>query len=1066
MTGAGVAAPRVLYGTVFRPRNVNRRYRPRFDAARVVVAVLGFVGLLSCRVSVAGSLAACDAPDRGRLVGPLRVDNACTFDLDARLPVERSDPQLAGTAPALRTFARAHDEADAGHLQSALDLAEQALGELGPSDAADPVHAATIGAFAVDRAVDQALFARARGVFDRLDAVVARRLDPDQPAALRWRLATIRLEGWPDALPLRQALAPRLARTFGDTAAPTLENRVRLASTLMNLNRAGEAMAEFDAIEAILRADPRPLPALRTLQTRAYANSLSLMGRHDAQIDRLRDLRAQLTALYGIDDRRVVDVDADMARGLADAGRLPAAIAAASKVYLWRDRTLGAAHPRTQEIAQLLALLYGRTGRFATARALLEHLMGTLDPASDVNLLIRARRDLATWMAMDGEPRAALDLMRGAYDTARARYSDASLQTIGIAIDYGWLLLRAGQPDNACALLERVQPLAPPANGLREFADAGLGRCLLMRTGASDADTARALGLLREAAATADTLVGEDNSRALVWQALLAAAELRAGHRAVAKRLLEIFVDRAERNRAALAPGAAGRDATFGLWVAENDSMAGYRTLAWLHAQDGDLDAALRVSELARDRQLRDRFVERRWARGDVDSPAAARLRELQAQRQGLDEQIAVAGIAQRVRLEAERVDVADATARLERAVAARFPEADTALPTLESLRVRLAPDTAMVAYQHAGDQWWALVIDRDRARVVRLPDSPRVAAAARAWARAVRGEPVRVWAQRDATWALAYVRPAEATARVPLDVVEQQLGAALFGALDLSPRTRRLVIVADDDLVGLPLDALAVDTAGTKAVMRYALVYAASFGGWLALQDRAPLRSWPRDLFAVGAIDAPNEAAATPRWSVAATRGGWEPLPYARSELERVAAQFPRPRVRVLIDGAASKDAVRAADRSGELAGYRFVHFATHGHVLPAFAERAALVLSGPDGGVAELTATELAGFTMNAQLVVLSACDSGVGRYEQGQGLLGFAFAALAAGNRGAVLSLWPVADATTEQFMTAFYARLRAGVAPAVALAATKRAFAASSDPARADRRVWSAFVLYGT
>jgi len=78
----------------------------------------------------------------------------------------------------------------------------------------------------------------------------------------------------------------------------------------------------------------------------------------------------------------------------------------------------------------------------------------------------------------------------------------------------------------------------------------------------------------------------------------------------------------------------------------------------------------------------------------------------------------------------------------------------------------------------------------------------------------------------------------------------------------------------------------------------------------------------------------------------------------------------------------------------------------------------------------------------------------------------VLGFAFAALAAGNRGAVLSLWPVADDTTAAFMSSFYGRMRAGVAPAAALTATKREFLQSPDPRKADPRVWSAFVLYGS
>jgi hypothetical protein len=1017
--------------------------------------------------AIAASPAAAGAVNTLRVQGAVSVDAECTLDVDAELPIQPPDPAVTRAAAALATYGRAGRAATDGQLPAALDLASQALEQLA-TVRDHPALAATFGAFAIDRAIDQAQFGRARQIVEMLRTVVEPRLARDQPAALRFELASIRLAAWPEALALREALAPRLVATFGDHSEPVLENRVRIANTLINLNRAETALAAYEAVEDLLRTDPRPLPALRLLLARNHANTLSLLGRHDAQLERLRGLRVELTAMYGVDDRRVVDIDADIARGLADAAHLPEAIAIAANVYLWRERVLGPRHPRTNETVQLLALLYGRTGRFGTARALLENLLGTLDPASDLDLTLRAKRDLATWMAMDGEPSAALDLMRDAYEGARARFSDTSLQTIGIAIDYGWLLLRAGDAARACELLESVRPHAPPANGLREFADAGLARCLLAQPALRSADAERALDLLRDASAAATRLVGDDNPRALVWQSLLAGAELRAGRRAEAKRLLEAFVYHAERNRAALAVGSAVRDSTFGLWIAENDSMAGYRTLALLHAQDGDLDEAMRVAELARDRQLRDRFAERRWVRLRADVPEAVALRDLQAQRQRLDESIAVADVAQRVRLEADRVGVADAVDRLERDLAARYPEEASPLtPTVAAIQARLGDDAAMVAYQRAGDTWWITLVERNRARGVPIADSGNLAAAAHAWARWFRGEPVRVWALPDGKWVLAYVRPQQAVARVPIEVVAQRLGAALFGSLDLNPSIRRLTVLADDELVGLPLDALRIGPNGPPALMRYEMTFAASFGGWLALRDRAAAHAWSRDLLAVGAIDTRDEtgsAAAVAQTGV--LRDTWAPLPFARREIDRIARYFPRERVRVLLDRSASKAAILAASRSGDLARYRFVHFATHGRVEPAFAERAALILASRDAGTAELTATELAGLDMNAELVVLSACDSGVGRYEQGQGLLGFAFAALAAGNRGAVLSLWPVADVTTADFMAHFYGRLRAGHSPARALAETKRAFLFSPDRRRSDPRVWSAFLLYGS
>jgi CHAT domain-containing protein len=1006
---------------------------------------------------------------RWRVRGTVVVDATCSIEVDAVAGVEPADAATRAAVLALERFGQARAAADAARLEQASEWSAQALRVLQPA-AESAALAATITAFAVERLVDQRQLGRARELLGEVRPQVAPGLQQEQPAALRLELAAIRLLDWPDALPARERLQPQLVATFGERGLPVLENRVRLATNRMVLNRAQEALAEFDSLEALLRSDPRPLPGLRLLLARAHANTLALLGRQDAQLDRLQRLRIELAGRYGEDDRRVVDLDADVARGLADAERLAESLAGAARVYLWRDRVLGPDHARTHESAQLLALLYGRTGRYGTARALLEHLLRRIDPATDLDLTIRVRRDLATWLALDGAADAALGLMGQAHHAARERYSQDSIYAVGLAIDYGWLLTRAGHTGAACELLASVRERAPEANGLREWADAGLARCLLARNGSNADDETRALQLLRDAHATALRLAAPDNLRTLVWQAMLAGAELRTGARAQARRRLVDFVYRAERYRQALATGSAVRDSTFGMWIAEADTMAGYRTLALLHARDGELDEALRVSELARDRQLRDRFAERRW----LDLPArvaeSARLRELTAQRQRLDEAIAVAGVAARVRLEAQRVGVAQEADALYRDLARRFPQSVGGVtPSVAALQARLGADTTLVAYQRAGATWWITLIDARSVQVAEVADSAAVGIAARAWARAVRGEPVRLWQLADGRWSLGFVRPQPAAMRVPIAAAAQRLGAALLGPVaQRAPNARRLVIVADDELIGLPWDALPLDARGTSALLRYEITHAASFGGWIELHDRAARRTWPRDLFALAA-SADGPAGETRANEVAPAAGRdetWAPLPFARLEVESIARGFAAARVRTLFGEAAGRRELAAANGSGELARYRYVHFATHARVEPEWAERAALVLPAAGGRTDLLTATEFAGLAMGAELVVLSACDTGVGRFEPGQGLLGFAFAALAAGNRGALLSLWPVQDESTARLMVDLYARLRAGLRPAAALAAAKRALAASSDPRARDPRAWAAFQLYGS
>jgi CHAT domain-containing protein len=111
-------------------------------------------------------------------------------------------------------------------------------------------------------------------------------------------------------------------------------------------------------------------------------------------------------------------------------------------------------------------------------------------------------------------------------------------------------------------------------------------------------------------------------------------------------------------------------------------------------------------------------------------------------------------------------------------------------------------------------------------------------------------------------------------------------------------------------------------------------------------------------------------------------------------------------------------------------------------------------------------LTAREIGELKLDADLVVLSACDTGLGRLVRGEGVVGLAHSFLSAGARGLVMSLWPVSDDATVKLMTMFYKELERAGSPAVALARVKRAFmrgdagAAFKDPV-----FWAPFVYYG-
>jgi hypothetical protein len=163
-----------------------------------------------------------------------------------------------------------------------------------------------------------------------------------------------------------------------------------------------------------------------------------------------------------------------------------------------------------------------------------------------------------------------------------------------------------------------------------------------------------------------------------------------------------------------------------------------------------------------------------------------------------------------------------------------------------------------------------------------------------------------------------------------------------------------------------------------------------------------------------------------------------WARLPGTRREVEAIAGLFPAGQATMLLGDRATEPAVQAFASKGELKRYRFLHFATHGQTNPSIAMYSALILAPPPDRSEDLstvldtdgriTAQQIVNtWDLDADLVVLSACESGLGKYAGGEGYLGFTQALFVKGARSVVLSLWKVDDRATALLMTRFYQNL---------------------------------------
>ena len=105
-----------------------------------------------------------------------------------------------------------------------------------------------------------------------------------------------------------------------------------------------------------------------------------------------------------------------------------------------------------------------------------------------------------------------------------------------------------------------------------------------------------------------------------------------------------------------------------------------------------------------------------------------------------------------------------------------------------------------------------------------------------------------------------------------------------------------------------------------------------------------------------------------------------------------------------------------------------------------------------------------EIYNLNLNAGLVVLSACETGLGQIAHGEGIIGLTRGFLYAGASNVLVSLWQVSDMTTSGLMVGFYDKMLAGMSKAEALAVAKRQMI-RRDPGYAKPYYWSAFILIG-
>jgi len=489
-----------------------------------------------------------------------------------------------------------------------------------------------------------------------------------------------------------------------------------------------------------------------------------------------------------------------------------------------------------------------------------------------------------------------------------------------------------------------------------------------------------------------------------------------------------------------------------------------------LHPERGYDKQAFETAERARARTLLDLLSEARAGlRQGVDPALIDRERILSARLQAKMErqiQLSVAG-GDSAAADAVGAEIRQATTEYQQLEAkiltsspryANFAKQDPLkLPRLQ--REYLDSGTLLLEYAPGDQRSFLWAVSRSSFHSYVLPGRSTLDALAERARESIRSATDRELAKSTSA-------DLEALSRAVLDPVAQELG------------TKRLLIVTSGSLQFIPFSALPSPVNGAEPLIASHEIVNLPSASTIAFLRHAGERNSGSKLVAVladpvfAADDTRvtgNPATSNPD-SENQTRGQvfarttFDRLIFTRREADNILALAPPGATFSAFDF----DASRATVLSGALRDYKYVHIASHGLVNPYHPELPSIVLSlvdrngKPRDGF--LQAADIYNLKLNADLVVLSACQTALGKDIRGEGLVGLTRAFMYAGSPAVVASLWTVPDRSTAELMRVFYrGMLMENLRPSAALRRAQIALWKDSRWSRA--YYWAAFTLQG-
>jgi len=389
----------------------------------------------------------------------------------------------------------------------------------------------------------------------------------------------------------------------------------------------------------------------------------------------------------------------------------------------------------------------------------------------------------------------------------------------------------------------------------------------------------------------------------------------------------------------------------------------------------------------------------------------------------------------------------------------------------LAQTQATLDEKTVLLEYQSGADASFLFAVGKNEFQVARLPNEKALRRSIETLRRSV-STPTRVGLAN-------YLAEGRELYKSLLAPVEKLLKSKT-----------KIVVSADGALNYLPFEVLLTNDATSASfdklpylVRDFEISYTPSASVLANLKSADDAAKPPKAFLAFAAPDyAANRAnqnlvsQTTPAGSAENRSLNLTDLRNAKIEAERIASLFPAGQAAVFTGAQATEDRAKTNEL---LSQYRYLHFAVHGLIDEEQPQFSSLVLSlpktddqpesgNPKSKIEEdglLQTPEIFNLRMRADLVTLSACETGLGQELRGEGIVGLTRAFFYAGTRSVLVSLWKVDDASTAELMTDFYELLRKNGERDKAAALRQAQLKLIAGNRFSHPYYWAAFILQG-